>query len=113
MFFCKGKGILALLFLFLSILITTSFVYFILQIESDFSRSKWFLFATFNLAGFLCWTIGKKINSKSPKIFIDPKTNEAVQLVDSKRNTLFFIPVRYWGIIYSVIGIYALINGDL
>jgi len=113
MFFCKGKGIFALLFLFASILITTSFTYFILQVENDFSRSKWFLFATFNLAGFFCWTIGKIINSKSPRIFIDPKTNQAVQLVDSKRNTFFFIPVRYWGIIYSVIGIYALIKGDL
>ena len=51
------------------------------------------------------------INSKSPKIFIDPKTNQAVQLVDSKRHTFFFIPVRYWGIIYSGIGIYALIKG--
>ena len=113
MFFCKGKGIFALLFLLVSFLITTSFAYFILQVENDFSRSKWFLFATFNLAGFLCWTIGKMINRKSPRIFIDPKTNQAVQLVDSKRNTFFFIPVRYWGIIYSVIGIYALIKGDL
>ena len=113
MFFCKGKGILALLFLFLSILITTSFVYFILQIESDFSRSKWFLFATFNLAGFFCWTIGKRINSKSPKILIDPKTNKAVQIIESKRNTFLFIPLKYWGIIYFVIGIYSVIRGDL
>ena len=111
MFFCKGKGLFVLFLLFISILITTSFTYFILQVENDFSRNKWFLFATFNLAGFFCWTIGKMINSKSPKIFIDPTTNEAVQLVDSKRHTFFFIPVRYWGIIYSVIGIYALIKG--
>ena len=113
MFFWRGKGIYVVLFLFASILITTSFTYFILQVEGDFSRSKWFLFATFNLAGLFCWTIGKMINSKSPKIFIDPKTNEAVQLVDTKRHTFIFIPVRYWGIIYTVIGIYALINGDL
>ena len=113
MIFCKGKGLFVLFLLFVSILITTSFTYFILQVENDFSRNKWFLFATFNLAGFFCWTIGKVINRKSPRIFIDPKTNEAVQLVDSKRNTLFFIPVRYWGIIYSVIGIYALIKGGL
>ena len=111
MFFFKGKGLFVLFFLFVSILITTSFTYFILQVENDFSRSKWFLFATFNLAGFFCWTIGKMINSKSPKIFIDPKTNQAVQLVDSKRHTFFFIPVRFWGIIYSGIGIYALIKG--
>ena len=111
MFFCKGKGLFVVFLLFISILITTAFTYFILQVENDFSRSKWFLFATFNLAGFFCWTIGKMINSKSPKIFIDPKTNQAVQLVDAKRHTLFFIPVRYWGIIYSGIGIYALIKG--
>ena len=113
MFFCKGKGIFVLLFLFVSILITTSFAYFILQVEDDFSRSKWFLFATFNLAGFFCWTIGKMITSKSPKIFIDPKTNQAVQLVDSKRHTFFLIPVSSWRIIFSVIGIYPLIEGDL
>ena len=111
MLFCKGKGLFVLFFLFISILITTAFAHFILQVENDFSRSKWFLFATFNLAGFFCWTIGKMINSKSPKIFIDPKTNQAVQLVDAKRHTFFFIPVRYWGIIYSGIGIYALIKG--
>ena len=113
MFFFKGKGIFALLFLFASFLITASFTYFIFQFENDFIRSKWFLFATFNVAGFFCWTIGKMITSKSPKIYIDPKTNQAVQLVDSKRHTFFLIPVRYWGIIYSVIGIYALIKGDL
>ena len=113
MFFWRGKGIYVVLFLFASILITTLFGSLILRVENDFSGSKWFLFATFNLAGFFCWTIGKMINRKSPRIFIDPKTNQAVQLVDSKRNTFFFIPVRYWGIIYSVIGIYALIKGDL
>lgn len=113
MFFCKGKGIYALLFLFVSILITTLFCYFILRVENDFSRSKWFLFSTFNLAAFFSWKIGNRINSKSPKILIDPKTNEAVQIIDSKRHTFMFIPVRYWGIIYSCIGIYALIKGDL
>ena len=112
MFFSKGKGIFAILFLFASVLITTSFCYFILQVENDFSRSKWFLFATFNLAGFFCWTIGKIINSKSPKIFIDPKTNKAVQIIESKRHTFLLIPLRYWGIIYSLIGIYAVIRGD-
>ena len=62
MFFCsKGKGIFALLFLFASILITTSFTYFILQVDNDFSRNKWFLFATFNLAGFFCWTLAYKM----------------------------------------------------
>ena len=111
MFFCKGKGIFALLFLFASILITTSFTYFILQVDNDFSRSKWFLFATFNMAGFFCWRIGNRINSKSPKILIDPKTNEEVEIIE--RHTFWFIPMQYWGIIYSVIGIYALIKGDL
>ena len=113
MFICKGKGIFALLLLFVSIIITTTFTYFILQVENDFSRSKWFLFATFNLAGLFCWTIGKRINSKSPKILIDPKTNQAVQITESKRHTFLFIPLRYWGIIYSLIGIYAAIKGDL
>ena len=97
MFFCKGKGIFSLLFLFASILITTSFTYFILQVENDFSRSKWFLFATSNLAGFFCWTIGKLINSKSPKIFIDPKTNQAVQLVDSKKTYLLLYSSKVLG----------------
>ena len=111
MFFCKGKGLSVLFLLFVSILITTSFTYFILQVENDFSRNKWFLFATFNLAGFFCWKIGNRFNSKSPKILIDPKTNEEVEIIE--RHTFWFIPMQYWGIIYSVIGIYALIKGDL
>ena len=92
-------------------LINILFGYFILRIENDFSGSKWFLFSTFNLAGFFCWKIGKKINSKSPKILIDPKTNEEVRLTE--RHTFWFLPLQYWGIIYSLIGIYALIGGDL
>ena len=42
---------------------------------------------------------------------IDPKTNEEVEII--QRHTFWFIPMQYWGIIYSVIGIYALIKGDL
>ena len=111
MFFWRGKGIYVVLFLFASILITTLFGSLILRVENDFSGSKWFLFATFNVAGFFCWKIGKRINLKLPKILIDPKTNEEVEIIE--RHTFWFIPMQYWGIIYSVIGIYALINGDL
>lgn len=93
MFFCKGKEIFALLFVFVSFLITNSFAYFILQVENDFSLSKLFLFSTFNLAGFVCWTIGKMITSKSLEIFIDPKPNQTVKLVDFKRHNLTLIPV--------------------
>ncbi len=110
MIFCKGRGIYALLFLFVSILISTSFCYFILRVDNDFIRSKWFLFWTFNMAGFFCWNIGSRINSKSPKILIDPKTNEAVQIIESRRHTFLFISVRYWGIIYFLIGIYMLMK---
>ena len=111
MFFWRGQGIYVVLILFASILITTLFASLILRVENDFSGSKWFLFATFNMAGFFCWRIGNRINSKYPKILIDPKTNEEVEIIE--RHTFWFIPIKYWGIIYSVIGIYALIKGDL
>ena len=111
MFFWRGKGLYALLFMFASFFITTLFGRFILRVENDFSGSRWFLFSTCNLAAFFCWKVGNRINSKPPKILIDPKTNEEVQIIE--RHTFWFIPLQYWGIIYSLIGIYAFIKGDL
>ena len=52
-------------------------------------------------AGFI-WVLGTKLE-RPPRTLIDQQTGETVVL--RKRHTLFFIPMRYLGIVFTVVAI--------
>ena len=54
-------------------------------------------------AGAVCWFVGKRLNSKPPRILVDPKTGG--QVVLRRESTLFFVAVELWGPILAAIGV--------
>jgi hypothetical protein len=54
------------------------------------------------------WFMGRKVNTKTEKVLIDPETNEPVMLRTGGGHSLFFIPMQYWAFIFLVIGVLAI-----
>ncbi|MCT4605810.1 MAG: hypothetical protein N4A64_06855 [Marinisporobacter sp.] len=54
------------------------------------------------LPGLICIKMGKSLNNKEGKIYIDEETGERISI--KPRHTFFFIKMEKWGIIYIVVG---------
>jgi hypothetical protein len=54
------------------------------------------------------WFMGRKVNTKTEKVLIDPETNEPVMLRTGGGHSLFFIPMQYWAFILLAVGLLAI-----
>ncbi|WP_053957357.1 hypothetical protein [Inediibacterium massiliense] len=61
----------------------------------------------FGSAGLICIKLGKSLNNKPQKTYIDQETGE--QVILKRKHTLFFVKIETWRIIYIVFGIILLI----
>jgi len=98
-----GKGYISIVILFL-----TLFVY--ITIFPTENADYAFIFSSF-VAAIFSWYFGLKWNKKNERIFIDEKTGERIKVTN--RHTLFWIPMQYWGIIYSIFGIIILFQKSI
>ena len=55
------------------------------------------------ISGLFSWYFGKKWNSEDEKIVIDEKTGQ--KLILKNTHELFWIPLQYWGLIFSGFGL--------
>jgi len=60
------------------------------------------------VSGVVIWIVGKRLNSNKKDIVIDPETGEYLKDL-REQHTFFFVPMRYWGIIFFVFGIIYLV----
>lgn len=60
------------------------------------------------LTGIIVWFLGKKLNADASKILVNPETGQQYKM--GVRHSLFFIPLHYWGPIFLLLSIGALIN---
>jgi len=58
------------------------------------------------ISGIVCWLIGNYLNKKQGKVVIEKDTGKEVLLKPS--HTFFFIPLRIYGFIWPIIGIFIL-----
>jgi hypothetical protein len=58
-------------------------------------------------AGAVCWFAGKRLNSKPPRVLVDPKTGAHVVL--RRESSFFFLAVEWWGPLLAAIGVLAAI----
>jgi len=99
----SGRGFLSIIVLVITLFISVS----IFSTEnSDYS----FILTAF-VTGLFSWYFGRKWNLKNERIVIDEKTGQRFKLKNS--HTLFWIPMQYWGIIFSVIGIVILFQNSV
>lgn len=98
-----GRGILSALVLV--VLLFSTFIVF----EDDFS--VYHMEFSFLSAVLFSWYFGNRWNNNE-RIVVDEQTGERYSL--KKVHSLFWIPMQYWGVIFSVLGcIYAVQEGWL
>ena len=65
------------------------------------------IFISLALSSFACWKVGKRMNGGEGRILIDPDTSEKVLL--KHEHTFWFIKLEYWGVLWGVLSIFALL----
>ena len=65
---------------------------------------KGFLINT-GVSSYLLWIIGKRLNRNNLRRLIDPETNEEVIL--KSNHSLFFIKIRYWGLLLGIFTVFG------
>lgn len=91
----SGKGILSVLVLFVALLLC-------IEIMPKGQEDYAFVISLFTAAAF-SWYFGEKWNNQEPRLVIDAKTGQIINL--KSVHALFWIKMEYWGIIFSVLGI--------
>lgn len=102
----KGLGILAIF------IVGFSMIGVQLVVDNIFGtdywkNNAWPLCLSLIISGVICWFLGKYLNNGPVKTVIDKETGEEIEL--RKTHSFFFIPLQYWGIIWSVVAIIAFI----
>ncbi|MGE6619280.1 hypothetical protein [Bacillus mycoides] len=73
-----------------------------------FQNHSWPMAIMLIISGVMSWYLGKYINKPNGKVYIDAETGEKVMF--TKKHSLFFIKMEYWGPILGVIAIVTLIT---
>ncbi|MCK9156483.1 MAG: hypothetical protein M0P12_10300, partial [Paludibacteraceae bacterium] len=90
---------------FLSFLVFITTLFLSCQVLPDSLSDYGFVIACFVSAGF-SWIFGIKWNKQNERIVIDDKTGQKYRV--RTNHSLFWIPMQYWGMIFSIIGIIIL-----
>jgi hypothetical protein len=99
----SGRGFLSIVVLFATLFLCVA----ILPKEND---DIGFVITAF-VTGIFSWVYGKKWNTQNERIVIDEKTGE--RLLIKNNHTLFWIPMQYWGVIFSILGVIILFQNSL
>ena len=99
----SGRGFLSIIVLFVTLFLCVS----IFPTENvDYG----FIITAF-VTGIFSWYFGKKWNTKNERIVVDEKTGQRLKIKNN--HTLFWIPMQYWGIIFSAFGIIILFQNSI
>ena len=99
----SGRGFLSIIVLLVTLFLSVS-------IFSTENADYGFITTAF-VTGIFSWYFGKKWNTKNERIVIDEKTGQRLKI--KNYHTLFWIPMQYWGIIFSSLGIIILYQNSL
>ncbi|MGD0743936.1 MAG: hypothetical protein ABSA45_02165 [Verrucomicrobiota bacterium] len=66
-----------------------------------YDHHKWPFAVSLLCSSAICWFLGDYLRKRSDRIVIDKQTGKEFVLNQS-RHTLFFIPMRWWGLILLV-----------
>jgi hypothetical protein len=108
MFVWRGWGVLVPLIIFLSSL-TANGVSILAGGKGYWETHGWPLAGALVVAGGLIRAVDSYLFNKPARTLVDEKTGERLLLVH--KNDLFFIPMKWWGVISAAIGILILISG--
>ncbi|KHG33023.1 hypothetical protein [Sulfurospirillum sp. MES] len=69
-----------------------------------YRSSRWAMPLALLLASGIIFFVGQKLNNKPGKVVIDKETNE--EYILKSTHSLFWIPLRYWGIVTAVLAVW-------
>jgi len=92
----KGWGLAVMGFIFLFVLPIELLVEHYLGV-GQYKALDWPIPLAILLGAIPTTILGMKLNNKASRILVDPETGEKVEL--KPENSLFWIPMQYWGII--------------
>jgi len=56
----------------------------------------------------IVWVVSVSLEKQPGKVLVDPTTGNKVEL--KAKHTLFWVPMKYWAIVWVVAGIYAIVK---
>ncbi|BCO10139.1 hypothetical protein GF1_25150 [Desulfolithobacter dissulfuricans] len=89
----KGWGILAIVIPLLCSL-GAQFIIDAIMGAGWYMEASWPMPLALALSAVFVFVTGKRLNNRPGKVFIDPESNEKVEL--RKSHSLFWIPLQYW-----------------
>jgi len=95
---------------FLSIIVLLVTLFLCVSIFSTENADYSFIITAF-ITGIFSWYFGTKWNKKNERVVIDEKTGQRLKIKNN--HTLFWIPMQYWGIIFSAFGIIILFQNSI
>ena len=106
----SGYGILVAPIVFISVVVSCVFTAAFVS-ETDYIKNNpWPAGVGLIIAGVACWYLGAWLRNRHNRTLVDPKTGEQVTLRPG--TSFFFIPMRAWGPILGVLGLF-LITGNV
>jgi hypothetical protein len=99
----KGAGFIVVVVAFVMLLLTELAVEAFHKDDTYYQRHGWPKLAAFLVAGFIVLLIGKYLNKKEGKVYIEKDTGKEV--VMKPQHSLFFVNVEYWSYILFALGL--------
>ncbi len=95
---------------FLSIIVLVVTLFLCVSVLPD-EYSDYGSVIAFFVTGIFSWFFGKKWNLQNERIVIDEKSGQRLKIRNN--HTLFWIPMQYWGVIFSILGIIILFQNSM
>lgn len=99
----EGLGYLVAVIVFCFSLVA-NFIFNATYGDGYYDHHKWPVALSLVFSAFACSILGNLLRKRSDRVMIDKLTGKEV-VINQTRNTLFFIPVHYWGMILFVIAL--------
>lgn len=74
----------------------------------NYDMAKWPLFIALVISSVILFFVDKKLEKEKGRIVIDKATGKEIVL--KRKNAMFFIDIKYWPYIITVLGIISLIK---
>lgn len=112
----RGWGVIALIIMALTAVAIEGILEATVGLPNGIKQYRvehpWVWLVSFGLAAVFCWFAGTALERrelKNAKIVTDKETGQDIRLIG--RNDMFWIPVKWWSVVYVVLAIVFAVSG--
>lgn len=74
----------------------------------EWDDGAWLVGSAWMSSGLVCWILGKFLNSRKPRITMDPETGQEVAV--RRSHTFMFMEMQWTGVLYGLVGGWYLVK---